>query len=218
MAPMQSSDAQLGGPAPPSPDSAELAESYAALLGPEAVFAAHSAGLQGSSHSSAVSSFKESQVAAGAAVQPSVVAAGPPTVSPPSQAKRRRGQLDQEHPGVRSFAPRLPGTHPRPGSTKWVPAAGTVTAANDASAKQQCSHARRTKPSSAGCHWVCSDCGEQLWYEGWRMEYSSLGRMVPRGGPTELAAAQSLAARQPQFQWDLTYEDGYNDFIMLNSG
>jgi len=202
--------------APPSPSREELAQCIAAMLGPEAVFAEEAADVQMGNHLSPAAVLDGHQPVVTAA-QSAVTTAMSSSRALPNQAKRLRGSFDHGVQGIRRCVPRLPGMQPRSGSTKWVPATGTPAAVSDTSDKQQCRHVRRTKPASAGCHWVCSDCGEQLGYEGWRLEFSALGRIHAPGVPAELAA-QNLTAmhRQPQFHWDVAYDEGCNDYFMLH--
>jgi len=88
--------------------------------------------------------------------------------------------------GKRPMYPRLPVFKDGESSsaTKWVPA----SLRKDVSAKlstpvgdgtQACLHLVRNRPSMAGCCWICADCGEELQYDGWRMEFS-MGGPIPR--------------------------------------
>lgn len=52
----------------------------------------------------------------------------------------------------------------------------------------------------AGCHWVCVDCGEELWYDGWRMEVSMAGSFVrrpPMHGGAEVWTPQMVPIHAP---------------------
>lgn len=104
--------------------------------------------------------------------------------------------LDEEVSGTADAAqtrrrlplvPKFPGSQPsRVKNTKWNPINKPSFQQMPASKRDipnqppgqstsDCKHLRRTKPEKAGCHWVCIDCGETLWYEGWRMEISPHG-------------------------------------------
>lgn len=78
--------------------------------------------------------------------------------------------------GRRRFAPQRAGSKGgrlRAGeATRWVPQISPAFASGD-SGQPQCSHERRDKPQEAGCCWVCLDCGEVLWYDGWKKEFQS---------------------------------------------
>jgi len=76
------------------------------------------------------------------------------------------------------FPPRLPPrrkTKDENEVTKWVPQNVTVskTVAVTQKDPSQCGHRRQSKSEDAGHCWICTDCGEELWFDGWRLEWNS---------------------------------------------
>jgi len=74
---------------------------------------------------------------------------------------------------AQAFVPQARQGGPR---TKWVSSSKPTAALRaDEPKVTNCKHERRTKPTSAGCQWICTDCGDVLWFDGWRLEYSNTG-------------------------------------------
>jgi len=64
----------------------------------------------------------------------------------------------------------------------------------------QCRHERKTRLKEAGCHWVCSDCGEELWYDGWMLERSLAGAWVNMR-PESVPVSGQQASLYPETVW-----------------
>mmetsp|Transcript_44589 Transcript_44589/g.78372 ORF Transcript_44589/g.78372 Transcript_44589/m.78372 type:complete len:235 (-) Transcript_44589:97-801(-) len=98
------------------------------------------------------------------------------SVPPPGQMGSSAGPselLRQAVPAHRVFKPSLRKASERGGhpSTAWTPksSTGAVWMAK-AKGDSVCHHDHRIKSEAAGCQWICADCGEILFFDGWRVE------------------------------------------------
>jgi len=112
-------------------------------------------------------------------------------LKPIANAATRESVLANTNRPRRRFMPRCPPTELQmhnkleqsQSSTRWVPRNATEEPVSDrTTVKSDCSHARRSKVDAAGCCWVCLDCGEELYYDGWRHEYSAHGAYPSQAG------------------------------------
>ncbi|CAJ1353464.1 unnamed protein product, partial [Effrenium voratum] len=83
----------------------------------------------------------------------------------------------------RRFAPVRPGTKRRAQPTHWVPALPAVSKAEAQQAQQAqaCPHVTCRK---AGCAMVCDSCGEEVLYDGWKMEQLEEMETTKNPGPS----------------------------------
>jgi len=105
------------------------------------------------------------------------------TPKPITAAKRQCVHASSNQPR-RRFMPRFPPqglqmhdkTEQSNSTTRWVPSSAIEEPVSERKGgKPDCCHARQSKVDAAGCCWVCLDCGEELYYDGWHHEYSAQG-------------------------------------------
>eukprot|EP00929_Paragymnodinium_shiwhaense_P042532 TRINITY_DN21999_c0_g1_i1.p1 TRINITY_DN21999_c0_g1~~TRINITY_DN21999_c0_g1_i1.p1 ORF type:complete len:650 (-),score=164.94 TRINITY_DN21999_c0_g1_i1:36-1985(-) len=88
-------------------------------------------------------------------------------------------------PGASAAAARL--------SASSTHAAGTRPPPPRAAMKKGCPHIRREKMADAGHMWICTDCGEELYFDGWKMEYSTAGRWISTQKNPDIGLSMEVA-------------------------
>ncbi|CAE8656968.1 unnamed protein product, partial [Polarella glacialis] len=109
------------------------------------------------------------------------------------------GLILRDSAGRRRFAPQRPsvlqgGRLRASEETRWVPLCSEAFGSVDgAKLLPKCPHENRDRPEKACCSVVCLDCGEDLFYDGWRLEFVSTSAAVLPGGEVEKMAQRDMA-------------------------
>lgn len=167
-APDGSGNGAEGGAVSARPDGNAGASSAAARHADAAVAAAGAAG--GVADDGALTTASTAASAQGAVPGSAQQAAGPSASSAAKFSGAARGPVVGPARRMRGLAgPVGPVTGESSRATRWLPGAVAGVAAGS-TASGHCRHLRKDKSLASHCFWVCLDCGEELRYDGWRVE------------------------------------------------